>query len=690
MLDLEQSSNGRGRTPLVVSGVAVGLVGAAIDVASDLPLQASRFHHPQIYVEVVLVLVGVLAAGYLVGSGALRAVRPALVGPHLAMGAAAALCVFGLRHHVPIPGGFSSLNVVLVRVGVSASAGLFLWLLAARLQRRSEAWRGFLARMPLVFGSYSLTFLIFFWLTEFGFRDAAKAQPAILAVAWLAVVLGVSFAVTRGLVLGKTHVALIGVAALFMISLSTRFFAEEFVVLDSQVIGAAEPKVKNVILIVVDTLRADALRAYNPDAAPSLGFDDFAQESFLFENAIAPASWTYPSMISIMTGVRPYHVNAEPYSKLPDGDPVTGVRLTTLAGFMTRAGYYSRGILGNNLLYRPTLVTAGLAEIDTYTRAASGHGFAARLAARISPDRYLSGSHTERVTDEAIGHLRSSSDQSNFLWMHYYDPHDEYAPPKEYVSDQAMDRVWTYTEEDRGDSDAERARAKMLYDGEVRWVGASLERLFAELKSLGVYDDSLIILTSDHGEEFWEHGDMYHGSSLYHELLHVPLMIRLPQQREGFRISSPVSTRAILPTVLDVGEIETDDVNPGWARSLAPVMESVARGQGEAGLPDDPVVGFGVFRGSHRSAVAVYLDGLKYIIHVSAEDDQVFDLSRDPTEQNNIIAEAPDGLDEARAVAEGHRLWVEEFRERYGLDGAGGEGGSSTFTDRLKSLGYIQ
>jgi len=688
MQGLERSSNGRGRTLLVVSGVAVALVGAAIDVASDLPLQASRFHQLQIYFEVILVLVGVLAAGYVAGLGVLRAVRPALVGPHLAIGAAAALCVFGLRHHIPIPSGFSSLSVVLVRVGVSAAAGLLYWVLAARMQKQSEGWRRFLARAPLLLGSYSLAFLVFFWLTEFGFRDAAKAQPASFAAAWLALVLGVSFVTTRGLVLGKTQIALVAAGALFMISLSSRLFSEEFVVLDSEVISATEPKVKNVILIVVDTLRADALRAYNPDAAPSLGFDDFAQESFLFENAIAPASWTYPSMISIMTGVRPYHVNAEPYSKLPDGDPVTGVDLTTLAGFMTRAGYYSRGILGNNLLYRPTLVTAGLAEIDTYTREATGAGFGARLARRVSLDRYLSGSHTERLTDEAIDHLRSSADQPNFLWLHYFDPHDEYAPPRDYVADQTVDRVWTYTN-DRADSDAERARAKMLYYGEVRWVGASLARLFAELKMLGIYDDSLIILTSDHGEEFWEHGGMYHGSSLYHELLHVPLMIRLPQQREGFRISSPVSTRAILPTVLDVGEIETD-VNPRWARSLAPVMESVAGGEGEAGLHDDPVVGFGVFRGSHRSAVAVYLDGLKYIIHLSAEDDEVFDLSRDPTEQNNIIGEAPESLDEARAVAEGHRRWVEEFRERYGLDGAGGEGGSSTFTDRLKSLGYIQ
>jgi len=689
---------------LLPSSLAVALLVAGVDLASDVPLLAARFHQSTFYLEAAFISATFFFFVFLALASTLSVVGDALRANRLLSVFVAGAVVYWMRGYMQV-GEWTSAGAFL-ELGVFVVGGAAGGWLAGRLESRSEPWRRFLDRVPVVVASSSAAVLLFFWFTEYAGRDWAKAQPVGVSIGWAALVLAVLFLSVRGLALSNSHKGVLALAALFLVSLTSRLFSEEFVVLNSQVVGAAEPKIKNVVLIVVDTLRADALRAYNPQAAPAGGFDQLASESFLFENAVAPASWTYPSMVSLMTGIRPYQVDAYSLGKLIAGESFSDLEATTLSGYMANAGYYARGILGNHLLYRPGLVASGLAEVETYSLPATGWSVGAKLARKISADRYLSGSSTSHLTDQALDFFQSHPDQPNFLWLHYFDPHDEYAPPKEFVEDQTIDRVWTFAEEVHGESEKDRSRAKVLYDSEVRWVGSSLERLFAGMKQLGIYEDSLIILTSDHGEEFWDHGGMYHGASLYQELLHVPLMVRLPGGHAGARISPVVPTRAILPTILDACGISIVDQDGDLAPSLLPLMESASSGSSEVepaeaepagdspadeeGPYNSPVISTGVLRGRHLSAVAVFLDRLKYISHASAEDDQLFDLAVDPDEQHNVISDAPPQLEEARAVAAAYRLWVDEFRERHGLDDVVEGDHPGTFQDRLKSLGYIQ
>ncbi len=338
--------------------------------------------------------------------------------------------------------------------------------------------------------------------------------------------------------------------------------------------------------------------------------------------------------------------------------------MPTMATVLAENGYRTRGILGNHLIYRPLALVEGLQRIDTYSPYPFGGPQASQNLGR-GRNNLLFGDITRRLTDQAIEWAGTvKQDQPSFLWLHYFDPHNPYTPLDEYME----------TPGPAGLTDEQRA-----YRAEVRLVDHEIGRLMKALKTEGVYDDSIIILTSDHGEGFGEHGEIYHGYDLYQELLHVPLLIRMPGGAGSRQVSDYVPTNALLPTLLDLLSIR-EQPHEGWPPSLRPVIENVGCGY------DAPIVS----GANHRNEPqwSIVSNGAKYIYREKTHREEVYDLERDPFEKQPIESPSEDFLLRARqALAKHHK-----FSKRILEEEDGGRRGPSSegLRDRIKSLGYIQ
>ncbi len=249
--------------------------------------------------------------------------------------------------------------------------------------------------------------------------------------------------------------------------------------------------------------------------------------------------------------------------------------------------------------------------------------------------------------------------------MHYFDPHGPYQPPEEHRKGAPRD-----------DSEVERLR--WLYEGEVRYVDHAVGRVFDALKQAGLYEDALIILTSDHGEEFGEHGGYLHGRTLYQEVLHVPLLVRMPGGAGARRLASYVPTHALLPTVLDVLGISATP-HEAWPPSLAPLLSSNAED-----AYDFPIVSGQNLYGEVMWSVVQR--GYKFISYQETGREELFDLEADPSELHSTLDEHAAIAEEARGALERYQAAAARILADSGLTSAGGE----DFLDRMRSLGYVQ
>jgi len=288
-----------------------------------------------------------------------------------------------------------------------------------------------------------------------------------------------------------------------------------------------ETRRPNVIVYLIDTLRADHVSAYGYERDTTPTIDALAAESIVFENAYAPSSWTHPSVGTLFTGVLPSRHGAKrPDQRLrPD--------LVTLAGVLRSHGYATHGFTCNPAI---DPVFGYDRDFDSYAR----YG------------EMKEGSQISLVHDPVEAFLRERAerddDQPLFLFVHVCAPHEPYAPPAPFDTRFAA----------RDETPAEHQRA--LYDGEIAYSDAEFGKLLDNLHALGLFDDSVFVLLSDHGEEFGEHGRWLHGRSLFEEVLRVPLVVRLPGAAHGGRRVEARATLAdVLPTVLSVVGIAPPD-----------------------------------------------------------------------------------------------------------------------------------
>lgn len=290
-------------------------------------------------------------------------------------------------------------------------------------------------------------------------------------------------------------------------------------------VAANDPGAPNVILISIDTLRADHLGAYGYARDTSPNIDALAAESVLFEQAIAPSSWTTPSHASIFTGLHPGVHGAGVQSK--------GYRLRdemlTLAEYARAAGYQT------------VAFTEGAAVGASF-------GFAQGF------DRYSDGEskhyrYVEKTFGAAGDWLGAHHAHPFFMFVHTYETHVHYIAPERFW--RKYSTVEPTTEMTR---DPERFKDHMVdwYDAEIAYTDYALGRFIEKLRALGLLENTLLILLSDHGEQFWEHGAIGHIEHMYDEILHVPLIIRLPGgPRLGRRVSDLVTTTDVFATITE-------------------------------------------------------------------------------------------------------------------------------------------
>ncbi len=433
------------------------------------------------------------------------------------------------------------------------------------------------------------------------------------------------------------------------------------------------------ILIVVDTLRADALSSNGRSDAQTRHLDELARESFVFKNAYSSASWTLPSMSSLLTGLFPsVHLATKPASRLPR-------KLPTLASYLRDAGYLTGAIGDNTLLGGRSNLGQGFEEYDFYPKR-STRDFGSNLLARYSGifgRRFALRPSTEDLTDLAEEWIERHGDRDFFLWLHYLDPHLPYAPPERFLDDAGvwgLEHFQSVRVGTKKVSREERKQVRELYQAEVRYVDEQVGRLIAFLKEKNLFEDSLVVLTSDHGEEFWDHGGLEHGHATWNEILHVPLIVKMPDGASIGAHEGAVPTIGIMPTILDLSGVSYDastlSVSP-----LTPLLRGDVDSYEAAPLYASSTLYF-------EDLETILFDGMKYTRSQFTGKETLYDLSEDPEERLSLVSQ--EDLEKMRVLHSQLQADAANLRARHGLTSGEQRGLTPAEIEQLKSLGYVQ
>lgn len=456
----------------------------------------------------------------------------------------------------------------------------------------------------------------------------------------------------------------------------------------------SEPRA-SVILIVVDTLRADrlSLYGYSRDTSPRLLRRE--RQGRVFEHAFSTSSWTLPSVGSLLTGELPSRHGAG-VRAAPDGEGVRAApdeegrwlgldsQLPTIAEILRRRGFETGAIVTNSFLHPRFGVARGFETYD--------HG----------PSTHSDRRNAEFAVDRAIGWLQARDDRPFFLLLHLMDPHFPYSAPAPYggrfasTEDLTVDVPFQPADildlqrriDDLGAPD--RAYLSDAYDEEILFVDAQLDRLLASLEDdPDLSGRAVVLLTSDHGEEFFEHSGFEHGHTMYNELLHVPLVVWGPGVVSG-RETVPASLVDLAPTVLEIAgvrppsDLEGISLWPLLVRADASAPDRVRRRLlARRRLLNRQLVAEINLREPENKALIRWPH--KAIVDLEAGTLLLYDIARDPGERDDIAARNPDLADE---LASALRLRVTEAAL------ARSEGPGVTLDDKtvrdLRALGYIQ
>jgi arylsulfatase A-like enzyme len=350
-------------------------------------------------------------------------------------------------------------------------------------------------------------------------------------------------------------------------------------------VGRNEPtKLPNVLLISLDTLRADHLGCYGYGRDTSPNLDKFAKEGVLFESVTAAASWTVPSHMSLFTSLYPSVHGVESVDKQ------LGEAIPTMAEILARNGYATAGFVTGPSLNRAMGFHRGFQSYDDYTvNLMCEENLFHDLDAKKLTVNQVPTNHV--ITNLATAWLKKHADERFFLFVHYWDCHSDYIPPPPY--DKRFDPDYAGPEDGRniaarhaeleGNAPPEVKRHLVaLYDGEIGWTDSHVGKLLATLSDLRLSEKTIVIILSDHGEGFWEHGKIEHGYGLYEELVHVALLMRWPGMLPaGARVKGDVSHVDLLPTLLGLLGLPKPQITHGLD------LSSVCLGKQE--VPDRPV-----------------------------------------------------------------------------------------------------
>ena len=463
---------------------------------------------------------------------------------------------------------------------------------------------------------------------------------------------------------------------------------------------AAAPALRNVLLVSIDTLRADHVGCYGYDGGTTPNLDALARRGILFRRAVSQAPYTLPAHATILSGQFPSVHRAERPS-----DQLSLQRSPLLAQTLARAGLRTQAFTGGVFLNADFGFDKGFDAFDPIDplRPRESSFFAelvARSAAREDrphrpwepPFAVPAELLDERGPEHVLGWLDAHADEAFFLLLHTYVVHD-YDPPAGWLDCAARgctsERV-DYNEykisrglgwQARPVSDADRAHLVHRYDAALRYADDVLGRLLARLEELGIAERTVVVVTSDHGEEFFERGFVQHGKTLYEELLSVPLVLAVPGVAPRV-VDEPVMTADVAPTILAALGLPPDPRMQGidlLGRDLA--------GRGAWSEVHDDFV--------HKEA---WLDpsGWK-LIHAPPDESVVFpserewslfDLGRDPGERAELSAAEARRFAELRARRERQRATLDDIARELGASEAGEL--SAETQAQLRQLGYVE
>jgi arylsulfatase A-like enzyme len=322
----------------------------------------------------------------------------------------------------------------------------------------------------------------------------------------------------------------------------------------------------NVLWIVLDTVRADYLGCYGHPFPTSPRIDALAREAIVFHRALSQASWTLPAVASMLTGLQPEEHGVLHTDRRLPAAAVSVVERLAREGYTTAAfvsGTFTDSEWGFDQGF-DAYDDLGMVVDDAAASDPSARGVAAMRE----------GAHqrvtSPEITERASAWLEQNRDRRFFLWVHYFDPHQDYASHSG-VSERFEPLPQSHARLGQADPDPrETARLRALYQGEIAFTDAAVGRLLDRLDELGLSDETLVVLTADHGEEFYERQSLGHGNTLFNEVLRVPLIVRAPG-RAPRAVDAPVGTVALAPTFLELCGIGTREDHQG---SLAPWLEA--------------------------------------------------------------------------------------------------------------------
>jgi arylsulfatase A-like enzyme len=445
--------------------------------------------------------------------------------------------------------------------------------------------------------------------------------------------------------------------------------------------GPARSGAPNVILFMVDTLRADHLSCYGYTASRTPNVDAMAADGIRFAHTFSQASWTRPSVATILTGLYPSsHGAVHKADILPD-------RVDTLAEVLSAAGYYTAGFANNANVSPGFNFNQGFADYrylapdfffhadEPASQLTLYGGF--RLARERFFARRIDVHNYYQPADVVVGEVKqwldtpAAKQRPFFLFVHFMDAHDPYFvhpfngegyarvanpnPPADVVD-----------------------KYRRLYDSGVAYMDEHLGTLIADLKKRGLYDDTMLVLTGDHGEEFQEHGGWWHGTTLYDEQIHVPLVVKPARGGARGRVIEEFATSLdIAPTIITAGGGTVPPAMQGHVLPLdsaeAPARDSVFSEEDLEGNVLQAV------RGHEWKLITANPGNPRGLMN-----DELYDVKNDPREKQNLSSSQPVQLETSRA-----QLGRSLLEARAHAGATGQHDVDSVTRDRLKALGYV-
>jgi arylsulfatase A-like enzyme/Tfp pilus assembly protein PilF len=411
-----------------------------------------------------------------------------------------------------------------------------------------------------------------------------------------------------------------------------------------QILAANPPPRKplpNVVLVTIDTVRADHVGCYGARDVATPTLDSLAHDGIVFEDAISQVPLTWPSHAVIMTGMYPFQNGVQDFT----GQPLEK-RFRTVAQAFKQRGYATGAVVSAFVLDKSWGLARGF---DFYDDAFSPEDYSQKGKNQGMVER-----PAEMSVTRALDWLKRTAHRPFFLWLHLYDPHSPYDPPEPYRTQYSS----------------------RPYDGEIAYADHELGRLITWLKGSRLYESSVVVVLSDHGESLGEHGEKEHGFFVYNATVRVPLIVK-PPAGSGFRpgrVARPVETAAVAPTLVRLAGVK----DPIATQFQTPDLLASAK-ETDSVAYSETFYSFDSFGWSPLHA----LETSRYQ-YIDAPRPELYDVTADPEEKNNLAAQQP-----ATVAVLKDKLQALLQKNPFTPSQNGGPSLDPEALEKLRALGYV-